>query len=57
MAYMTNYHMEISEPEPTMEELACKLNQTVDKQTPHHPMHVTRLRFWENVLSGEVDTS
>ena len=57
MAYMTYYNMEISETEPTIEELASKLTETLDKQTPHHPMYPTSLLFWENVLGGEVDAS
>ena len=57
MAYMTYYHMEISDPEPSMKDLERQLAWVADKTLPGNPHYENRLAFWEGVLSGDLDAS
>ena len=56
MSYMTHYSMTISETRPTVEDVACKLAETVDQTPPGHPRFDVNSSMWNGVLIGNYDT-
>ena len=57
MAYTTIYHLHISEPAPSIADIACLLAGISDQAPIGHPRHQGSSQTWQEVLTGQQRSS